>query len=45
MTAVLHYQKACDAMDFKEALVKAVNKRKHLIQQEEAGVEDINEDE
>ena len=32
MTTVRRYQEGRDAMDFKEALLKAVNKRKHLIQ-------------
>ena len=31
MTTVRRYQEGRDAMDFKEALFKAVNKRKHLI--------------
>ena len=45
MTTVRRYQEGCDAMDFKEALLKAVNKRKHLIQQKVAEVEDSEEDE
>ena len=45
MTTVRFYQEGCDAMDFKEALLKAVNKRKHLIQQKVAEVEDSEEDE
>ena len=32
MTTVCRYQEGSDAMDFKEALHKAVNKQKHLIQ-------------
>ena len=45
MTNVRRYQEGHDAMDFKEALLKAVNKRKHLIQQKVAEVEDSEEDE
>jgi len=45
MTTVRCYQEGCDAMDFKETLLKAVNKRKHLIQQKVAEVEDSEEDE
>ena len=45
MTTVRRYQEGHDAMDFKEALLKAVNKRKHLIQQKVAEVEDSEEDE
>ena len=45
MTTVRRYQEGRDAMDFKEALLKAVNKRKHLIQQKVAEVEDNEEDE
>ena len=45
MTNVRRYQEGCDAMDFKEPLLKAVNKRKHLIQQKVAEVEDSEEDE
>ena len=45
MTTVRRYQEGRDAMDFKEALLKAVNKRKHLIQQKVAEVEDSEEDE
>ena len=33
MGTVRRYQEGSDAMGFKEALLKAVNKRKHLIQQ------------
>ena len=40
MTTVRRYREGRDAMDFKEALLKAVNKRKHLIQQKVAEVED-----
>ena len=40
MMTVRHYQEGSDAMDFKEALLKAVNKRKHLIKQKVAEVED-----
>ena len=45
MMTVRRYQKGSDAMDFKEALLKAVNKRKHLIKQKVAEVEDSEEDE
>ena len=45
MTTVRRYQEGRDAMDFKEALLKAVNKRKHLIQQKVAEIEDSEEDE
>ena len=45
MTTVRRYQEGRDAMDFKEALLKAVNKRKHLIQQKVAEVEDSEENE
>ena len=45
MTTVRRYQEGRDAMDFKEALLKAVNKRKHLIHQKVAEVEDSEEDE
>ena len=44
MMTVLRYQERSDAMDFKEALLKAVNKRKHLIKQKVAEVEDSEED-
>ena len=44
MMTVRRYQKGSDAMDFKEALLKAVNKRKHLIKQKVAEVEDSEED-
>ena len=44
MMTVHRYQKGSDAMDFKEALLKAVNKRKHLIKQKVAEVEDREED-
>ena len=43
MTTVRRYQEGRDAMDFKEALLKAVNKRKHLIQQKVAEVKDSEE--
>ena len=42
---VCSYQEGSDAMDFKEALLKAVNKRKHLIKQKVAELEDSGEDE
>ena len=45
MPTVRRYQEGRDAMYFKEALPKAVNKRKHLIQQKVAEVEDSEEDE
>ena len=45
MMTVRRYQKGSDAMDFKEALLKAVNKRKHLIKQKVAEVEDSEEEE
>ena len=45
MTTVHRYQEGSNAMDFKEALFKAVNKRKHLIKQKVAEVEDSKEDE
>ena len=44
MMTVRRYQKGSDAMDFKEALLKAVNKRKHLIKQNVAEVEDSEEE-
>ena len=44
MMTVRRYQKGSDAMDFKEALLKAVNKRKHLIKQKVAEVEDSEEE-
>ena len=44
MMTVRHYQKGSDAMDFKEALLKAVNKRKHLIKQKVEEVEDSEEE-
>ena len=44
MMTVRCYQEGSDAMDFKEALLKAVNKRKHLIKQKVAEVEDSEED-
>ena len=40
MGTVRRYQEGSDAMRFKEALLKAVNKRKHLIQQK---IEEIDE--
>ena len=45
MMTVRRYQEGSDAMDFKEALLKAFNKRKHLIKQKVAEVEDSEEDE
>ena len=45
MMTVRRYQEGSYAMDFKEALLKAVNKRKHLIKQKVAEVEDSEEDE
>lgn len=45
MMTVRRYQKGSDAMNFKEALLKAVNKRKHLIKQKVAEVEDSEEEE
>ena len=45
MMTVRRYQKGSDAMDFKEALLKAVNKRKHLIKQKVAELEDSEEEE
>ena len=44
MMTVRCYQKGSDAMDFKEALLKAVNKRKHLIKQKVEEVEDSEEE-
>ena len=44
MMTVRRYQKGSDAMDFKEALPKAVNKRKHLIKQKVEEVEDSEEE-
>ena len=44
MTTVCRYQEGCNAMDFKEALRKAVNKRKYLIQQKVAEVEESKEE-
>ena len=44
MMTVRRYQEGSDAMDFKEALLKAINKRKHLIKQKVAEVEDSEED-
>ena len=44
MMTVRRYQKGSDAMDFKEALLKAVNKRKHLIKQKVEEVEDSEEE-
>ena len=45
MSTVRRYQEGADAMGFKEALVKAVNKRKHLIRQKVEEVDDseVNE--
>ena len=45
MMTVRRYQKGSDAMDFKEALLKAVNKRNDLIKQKVAEVEDSEEEE
>ena len=45
MMTVRRYQEGSNAMDLKEALLKAVDKRKHLIQHEIAEVEDSEEDE
>ena len=45
MMSVRLYQEESDAMDFKEALLKYVNKRKHLIQQKVAEVEVSEENE
>lgn len=42
MSTVRRYQEGSDAMGFKEALLKAVNKRKHLIQQK---IEELDETE
>lgn len=42
MGTVRRYQEGSDAMGFKEALLKAVNKRKHLIQQK---IEELDETE
>ena len=44
MMTVHRNQEGSDAMDFKEALLQAVNKRKHLIKQKVAEVEDSEED-
>ena len=44
MMTVRRYQEGSDAMDFKEALLKAVNKRKHLIKQKVEEVEDSEEE-
>ena len=41
-STVRRYQEGSDAMCFKEALLKAVNKRKHLIQQK---IEELDESE
>ena len=45
MSTVRRYQEGADAMGFKEALVKAANKRKHLIRQKVEEVDDseVNE--
>ena len=43
MMTVRHYQEGSNAMDFKGALLKVVNKRKHLIKQKVAEVEDNEE--
>ena len=42
MGTVRRYQERADAMGFKEALLKAVNKRKHLIHQK---IEELDESE
>ena len=42
MGTVRRYQEGADAMGFKEALLKAVNKRKHLIHQK---IEELDESE
>ena len=42
MGTVRRYQEGADAMGFKEALLKAVNKRKHLIYQK---IEELDESE
>ena len=39
------YQEESDAMNFKEAFLKAVNKRKYLIKPKVAEVEDSEEEE
>ena len=44
MITVRRYQKGSDAMDFIGALLKAVNKRKHLIKQKVEEVEDSEEE-
>ena len=44
MMTVLYYQKGSDARYFKEALLKAVNKIKHLIKQKVEEVEDSEEE-
>ena len=44
MMTVRRYQEGSDKMDFKEALLKAVNKRKHLIKQKVEEVEDSEEE-
>ena len=42
MSTVRRYQEDSDELGFKEALLKAVNKRKHLIQQK---IEELDESE
>ena len=44
MMTVRRYQEGSDAMDFKEALFKAFNKRKQVIKQKVAEVEDNEKD-
>ena len=44
MMTVRRYKKGSDEINFKEALLKAVNKRKNLIKQKVAEVEDSEED-
>ena len=45
MSTVRRYQEGSDAMGFKEALLKAVNKRKHLIHQKVEELDESEEDE
>ena len=44
MMTVRRYQEGSDVMDFKEALLKAFNKRKQVIKQKVAEVEDNEKD-
>ena len=44
MGTVRRYQNGSDAMGFKEALLKAVNKRKHLIQQKLEELEESDDE-